>query len=44
LTKQDGVDDKNVLSTFLEHELDLKLAVVHCKRLGRTTTQNNRVS
>ena len=26
LTQQDGVDDKNVLSTCLEHEL----AVVHC--------------
>jgi len=42
LTQQDGEDDKNVLSTFLEHELDLKPAVVHCKRLGRTTTQNSR--
>ena len=38
LTQQDGEDDKNVLSTFLEHEL----TVVHCKRLGRTTTQNSR--
>ena len=42
LTQQDGVDGKNVLSTFLEHELDLKPTVVHCKRLGRTTTQNSR--